>query len=183
MRESPDALAFEMPSSTDAVGVADAERKLLAMPSRYLDKCKEQNALRQQCKDVGESRDRIARLTVRNLLEVVDVCDVILNELASASDGAAAETVAELSSNTVGKVCRMVVQLLEQLEVVPVDVMGKTYESVTFNDQPIPDPFEVVELNTDAAVMTSPVVRVLSPTWISTSGGMVKVVRRGRVCI
>ena len=72
--------------------------------------------------------------------------------------------------------------MLEHFGIVRVDLLGKTYDSVTWNDRPIEDPFQVVESSRQGAIRSLPVVEVVRSLWIQTDTNGATIVRQGKVC-
>ena len=68
--------------------------------------------------------------------------------------------------------------LLEELGVRRIDLLGHTYEDVTFEGRPIEDPFEVIESTQQGRASSRKVTRVLVDLWIDANG---RVLRRGKV--
>ena len=180
-----DPLAFPPPASRDEKHWDSAEQYALGFPARFRDKCRQFNALQRESQQTKTALEKQFALVVRNLIAMIDTCQAALAEhpapanVADVSEGDGEQ----LASLVLSKVVRQSTQLLEQLGVVPVELLGATYETVSVNGQKIDDPFEVVESATKGSALTTPVAKVEAPLWVSTAGGGVRVVRRGMVCL
>jgi hypothetical protein len=177
-----DPLAFEAPSSANPANWEMAEKQALGFAERYREKCKAHAASQRELAQTQGALDRQFGLVVRNLIATIDSCQAVLAEhpppaSVSEADGE------QLASMALGKVVRAATQLLEQLGVQPVDLLGATCESVVVNGQKLEDPFEIVDRTTDGPIRTSPVTKVDAPLWVHVDGSKVRVVRKGMVTL
>ena len=177
-----EALKFEPPQERDEKGWDFAEQQALAFPERYREKCKQLATAQRELAEVRGAIDKQFGLVVRNLIAMIDTCQAFLAEHPPAAEAADGDS-GQLSAMALGKVVRASTQLLEQLGVVPIDLMGLTYETVVVNGQKVDDPFEVLEATTKGSAMSTPVSKVESPLWVLADGGKVRIVRKGMVCL
>lgn len=177
-----DPLEFAPPTSLNQANWEMAEKQALGFPERYREKCK---ALAAAQRDLAQSRDSLDRqfgLVVRNLIATIDSCRVVLAEHPPLANVAEADG-EQLASMALGKVVRAATQLLEQLGVQSVELLGATYETVAVGGQRLEDPFEIVDRATDSPIRTSPVTKVEAPLWVHVEGSKVRIVRKGMVCL
>jgi hypothetical protein len=66
--------------------------------------------------------------------------------------------------------------------IMQVDLLGKTYEGVTFEGHLVQDPFEVIEAKQDGPARKLPVLEVISALWVKRVENGVRVLRQGKVC-
>lgn len=182
MQAKSDPLAFEPPESRDPAHWAMAEKQALGFPERYREKCKALAAAQRELAQAREAFDRQFGLIERNLIATIDSCQAVLAEHPPPANVAEADG-EQLASMALGKVVRAATQLLEQLGVHSVELLGTTYETVAVNGQKIEDPFEIVERTTGGPIHSSPVTKVDAPLWVHIENGKVKVLRRGMATV
>jgi hypothetical protein len=169
----PDPLAFDPPGEDAPQKWAAAEKACLKFPERFLALAKELNECRRDLKEVRADRDRISGFLVRNLISVIDNCrQALAHEPADE---------ANLEASTLAGVERTVLYLLEQLDVVPVPLLGHTYEDVLVDGQKVEDPFEVQSSTQTGKISEVTVTEVISDLWVRRRNGSVEIMRRGRV--
>ena len=178
----PEALRFAPPEDRDDKQWEFAEQQALAFPARYRDKCKQLAAAQRDLAAAKDGQGKQFSLVVRNLIAMIDTCQAVLAE--HPPPAAVAEAGGEeLASMALGKVVRAASQILEQLGVVPVELLGTTYDTVAFNGQRIEEPFEVVEMTGKGSARTTPVSQVEASLWVQQVEGQVRVVRKGMVTL
>ncbi|MHC4407278.1 MAG: hypothetical protein ACYTG0_47315 [Planctomycetota bacterium] len=89
---------------------------------------------------------------------------------------------AEVEMVVLASVHRSAVSLLAHLNVVRVDLMGKTYDNVTYEGRKIEDPFEVIESTQEGPARQLPVLEVVRSLWVKHTKEKIVVVRAGKVC-
>lgn len=177
-----DPLAFAAPASANPANWEMAEKQALGFPERYREKCKAHAASQRELAQLQGAHDRQFGLVVRNLIATIDSCQAVLAEHPPPANVAQADG-EQLASMALGKVVRAATQLLEQLGVHPVDLVGATSESVVVSGQKLEDPFDIVDRTSDGPIRTSPVTKVEAPLWVHVDGGKVRIVRKGMVCL
>ena len=187
-KDVPPILKFDKPAANDPKTWGYAVGESFKFPDRLLQKCRELAQARQLGADLQTQLDRV----VSNLISIADNCHDALAAMKAdgppkdgppadgpPADGAPAK---ELEAASLASVQRSVVALLEYLEVVPVELLGKTYETVTCQGRKVPDPFEIIEAKQAGTARSLPVVEVVLPLWVRVEKNRVRVVRAGKVC-
>jgi len=78
-------------------------------------------------------------------------------------------------------VYRCILNVMEHLGMARVELLGQTYENVTFEGHRIDDPFQVIDVKQEGPVRKLPVQEIVSSLWVQRVDGGVRILRQGKV--
>jgi hypothetical protein len=173
-----DLLRFEPPEAALSQQWAAAEKAAVKFSEQLLDKARELKDCRQELNKAWEEKERLWSMVVRNLIDVADNCKAGQDGPSSGDAERAKDQPAEVA---LASAYRKVLHVLEEMGVVPVDLIGRTYKDVAVDGQAIEDPFEVLHSEQTGKSTEAVVREVVSDLWVSRRHGAVQVLRRGKV--